>query len=70
MTALTVKDSHRLEALIRAAVGWQVDDLHVQECDDRLVLSGHAKCAHARALAVTEAERITGRPVEQHITVN
>jgi hypothetical protein len=63
-------DSHRLEALIRATVGWQVDDLHVLECADHLVLSGHAKCAHARALALAEAERLSGRPVEDHIEVN
>jgi hypothetical protein len=70
MTATHVKESHRLEAMIRAAVGWQVDDLHVLENEDGVVLSGHARCAHARALAVAEAERLTGRPVEEHITVN
>jgi hypothetical protein len=58
------KESHRLEALIRAAVGWQVDDLHVLECADHLVLSGHAKCAFARAMAMAEAARLTGQPVE------
>jgi hypothetical protein len=69
MTA-TAKESHRLEALIRSAVGWQVDDLHVVECPDGLILSGHAKCAHARALALEEAARLSGRPVENHIEVN
>jgi hypothetical protein len=63
-------ESHRLEALIRSAVGWQVDDLHVLESPDHLVLCGHAKCAHARALALAEAARLSGRPVEDRIEVN
>jgi hypothetical protein len=56
--------------MIRSAVGWQVDDLHVLVCTDCLVLSGHAKCAHARAMALAEAERLSGRPVEDRIEVN
>ena len=63
-------ESHRLEALIRSAVGWQVDDLHVLECLDHLELSGHAKCAYARAMALAEAERLSGRPVEDRMEVN
>jgi hypothetical protein len=70
MTTTTPHESHRLEALIRRAVGWQVDDLHVLERGSELVLSGHARCAHARALAVDEAARLTGRPVENRIEVN
>jgi hypothetical protein len=72
MTAQQAKpvESHRLEALIRRAVGWQVDDLHVLERGGGLVLSGHAKCAHARAMALDEAARLTGRPVENRIEVN
>ena len=69
-TATSLKESPRLEAMIRSAVGWQVDDLHVFESPDGLVMSGHAKCAHARALAVAEAERLSGRSVEDHIAVN
>jgi hypothetical protein len=60
----------RLEALIRATVGWQVDDLHVTEIEGGLVLTGHAKCAFARELAASEAERLSGRPVEDRIVVN
>jgi hypothetical protein len=63
-------ESHRLEALIRRAVGWQVDDLHVLEGEHGLVLSGHAMSAHARALAVDEAARLTGRSVEDRMEVN
>jgi hypothetical protein len=63
-------ESHRLEALIRRAVGWQVDDLHVLECEHGVTLSGHAMSAHARALAVEEAVRLTGRPVEDRMEVN
>jgi hypothetical protein len=64
------KESHRLEALICSAVGWQVDELHVIEYSDVLVLSGHARCAFARRLAVVEAERLGGRRVEDRIKVN
>jgi hypothetical protein len=72
MTATEPKPvkSHRLEALIRRAVGWQVDDLHVLEFKHALVLRGHARCAHARAMALAEATRLTGRPVEDRIEVN
>ncbi len=70
VTDLRPLESHRLEALIRATVGWQVDDLHVLECPGHLVLSGHARCAHARALALAEAERLSGRPVEDRMEVN
>jgi len=72
MTASEPKptESHRLEALIRRAAGWQVDDLHVLECEHGLVLSGHARCGYARAVALAEAARLTGRPVEDRMTVN
>ncbi len=63
-------ESHRLEALILRLVGWQVDDLHVIEDDRGVVVEGHARCAHARALAVEEAARLSGRPVEDRIEVN
>jgi hypothetical protein len=63
-------ESLRLEALIRRLVGWQVDDLHVLDGGHGLVLEGHARCAHARALALEEAARLTGLPVENRIEVN
>ena len=69
-TIMNAMESHRLEALIRSAVGWQIDDLHVLESPDHLVLSGHAKCAFARAMALAEAARLSGRPVEDRIEVN
>ncbi len=69
-TTMNAMESHRLEALIRSTVGWQMDDLHVLECPDHLVLCGHAKCALARALALAEAARLSGRPVEDRIEVN
>jgi hypothetical protein len=72
MTATEPKptESHRLEALIRRAVGWQVDDLHVTECGDAVVLAGHARCAFARGMALEEAARLTGRPVQNRIEVS
>lgn len=63
-------ESHRLEALIRSMVGWQVDELHVLESPDHVIVSGHAKCAHARALALAEAARLSGRAVENRIEVS
>jgi hypothetical protein len=72
MTATEKKpaESHRLEALIRRAVGWQVDDLHVTESGDAVVLTGHACCAFARGMALEEAARLTGRPVESRIEIS
>ena len=63
-------ESHRLEALIRHQVGWQVDKLQVMLDDDRLILEGHASCAFARRLAEDEAARLTGLPIENHMEVN
>jgi hypothetical protein len=62
-------DSHRLEALICSAVGWQVDELHVLECGSGLVLTGHARSMYARMAAVAEAERLVGGAVEDRMAV-
>jgi hypothetical protein len=63
-------ESHRLEALIRHRVGWQVDDLHVVLDEHGLILEGHARCGCARRMAQDEAARLTGLPVENRIEVN
>jgi hypothetical protein len=70
VTEHKLTESHRLEALIRRTVGWQVDDLHVLDRGDSVVLTGHARCASARGMALEEAARLTGRPVENRIEVN
>jgi hypothetical protein len=65
------EESHRLEALIRHCVGWQVDDLHVLLGERGLILRGHAYTTLARALAEVEAARLSGLPViENRIEVN
>ena len=69
-SATVATESHRMEALIRATVGWQVDELHVTESETGLVLTGHAKCAFAREMALAEAERLSGRPVQDRMEVN
>ena len=62
---------HRLEALIRHRVGWQIDDLYLQSDERGLVLHGHARTNLARMLAQVEAARLSGLPiVENRIEVN
>jgi len=62
---------HRLEALIRHHVGWQVDELEVLLGDHGLILRGHARTPLARMLAEVEAARLSGQPVaENRIEVN
>jgi hypothetical protein len=56
-------ESHRLEALVRQRVGWQVDDLHVLLGEHGLTLHGHARTNLARMLAQDEAARLSGLPV-------
>jgi hypothetical protein len=64
-------ESHRLEALIRQHVGWQIDDLHVLTGEEGLILRGHATCALARVLAAEEAARLSGLAVvKNEIAVN
>jgi hypothetical protein len=64
-------ESHRLEALIRQHVGWQIDDLQVLVGEEGLILNGHARCALARALAAEEAVRLSGLAVMKNaIAVN
>ena len=63
-------ESQRLQALILWAVGWQLDELHVLQSGPDVLLIGHAHSAHARALAVAEAERLLGRAVEDRMEVN
>ena len=57
-------ESHRLEALIRQHVGWQVDALEVLVNEEGLILRGHAKCALARQFAQAEAARVVTAVVE------
>jgi hypothetical protein len=63
------EESHRLEALIRHRVGWQVDDLQVLVGEHGLILEGHARCGCARRMAQEEAARLSGLPVENRIAV-
>jgi hypothetical protein len=63
-------ESARLEALIRASVGWQLLDLEVWVEPAGLCLAGHATCHCARMMAQREAERVSGLPVlSNEITV-
>ena len=64
-------ESHRLEALVRHRVGWQVDDLHILLGERGLILRGHAFTTLARVLAQVEAGRLSGLPVAANeIAVN
>ena len=64
-------ESHRLEALVRYRVGWQVDDLHILLGERGLILRGHACTTLARVLAQVEAGRLSGLPVAANeIAVN
>ena len=56
-------ESARLEALVKARVGWQLIDLEVWVEDAGIRLTGLASCNSARQMARTEAEYWSGLPV-------
>jgi hypothetical protein len=68
-TVTAAPESHRLEALIRQRVGWQVDDLQVLVDERGLILHGHARSGLGRQLAQTEAARLSGLPVIENAIV-
>jgi hypothetical protein len=72
MTAipLNATESARLEALVKARVGWQLLELEVWVEDAGLRLTGLASCNSARQMARVEAEQWSGLPVlSNEITV-
>ena len=65
MTAipLNATESARLEALVKARVGWQLVELEVWVEDAGVRLTGLASCNSARQMARTEVEHWSGLPV-------
>ena len=65
MTAvpLNATESARLEALVKARVGWQLIELEVWVEDAGIRLTGLASCNCARQMARVEAEHWSGLPV-------
>ena len=59
-------ESHRLGAMVRKSVGWQVDELHVFPGAEGLILEGHARTTLALVLAQVEAARLSGLPVVEN----
>lgn len=63
-------ESPRVEAMVRHAVGWQIDNLSILVGEDGIVLDGHAHTTLARVLTEEEAQRLTDLPIlESHIEV-
>jgi hypothetical protein len=60
------RESHRLDALFRQCIGWQLDELHVLLGEGGLTLRGHARSKLASVLAEVEAARLSGLPVVEN----